>query len=271
MRKRLGIIVAAVILFSAGLVTGQVWSKNEVENDHLIAATLWYQRAAEVKALSYQAFNAARSRLNQALEKEYERPTAIVVDIDETILDNSPYHAWSVLENKSYPSGWRDWIEQGNAEPIAGAKEFINFAISQGVEVFMVSNRKKIGLDPTYENLQAQGFNIKKENIYLRDDKNRISKIQRMKGVMKSHEVLLFIGDSMADFDRRFESTNLKKRLALTHKLHKEFGNKFIVLPNPLYGEWENILYNDMDANITEDDAARLQYLKPMLPSEEQG
>jgi Predicted secreted acid phosphatase len=54
-------------------------------------AVVWYQTSAEVKALYVQGYNVARDNLATKLATQSEKPKAIILDIDETVLDNSPY------------------------------------------------------------------------------------------------------------------------------------------------------------------------------------
>lgn len=73
----------------------------------LLAATLFQQCAAEMKALSYQAYNIAGMRLEEAL-KEANDPhhLAVILDLDETVLDNSPHSDQSIIDRFSFPIGW---------------------------------------------------------------------------------------------------------------------------------------------------------------------
>src|SRR5581483_2960632 len=107
-------------------------------------AVLWFQQAAERRALSYQAFNIARERLDEALaQRRPEDKLAVVMDIDETILDNSPLEAALSQNGQPYTdAAWKGWSRRGIAKPLPGAQPFLAYAASNNVEVFYVSNRE---------------------------------------------------------------------------------------------------------------------------------
>ncbi len=202
------------------------------------------QNAAEVRALTYQAYNIARLRLDHDLKyNKSKKKRAIVVDADETIIDNSPYQARNILKNESYTSqNWNEWVQEASADAVPGAVEFLSYAASKGVEVFYITNRKINGFDATYVNLKNLGFPVKKENMMLRTTGN--SKKARRAKVLKNHRIVLLMGDTMADFSEIFEHKSTGERRKLTDEYRQEFGKKFIVLPNPMYGDWEQALYD---------------------------
>jgi 5'-nucleotidase (lipoprotein e(P4) family) len=116
-------------------------------NEQLVMATLWMQTAAEYRALCYQTFNLARVNL-QAFLSYYQgqKPVAVIVDADETVIDNSAYEAFLIGNNFGYSSKtWNVWMDAAQAEAVPGAVEFCNFAKQKEVEVFYVTNRKMVG------------------------------------------------------------------------------------------------------------------------------
>lgn len=210
--------------------------------EHLSMATLWAQNAGEARALSYQAFNIARLRLDQDLKNKSSKKRAVVVDVDETIVDNSPFQAQGIIDNTSYPTGWREWIDMANATALPGAVEFLSYADKQGVEVFYITNRKLIGFEPTYNNLVRLGFPVKKENMMLREKDS--SKKGRREEVLKNHRIVLLMGDNLEDFSELFEASNTAVRNTRVDESKELFGDKFIVLPNAMYGGWEAAIYD---------------------------
>lgn len=210
--------------------------------EHLTMATLWAQNAGEARALSYQAFNLAKMTLDKDLRKKSSKKRAVVVDVDETIVDNSPFQAQGIIDNTSYPVGWREWIDLANARALPGAVEFLNYAYKRGVEVFYVTNRKVIGFDSTYKNLVNLGFPVKKENMLLRVKES--SKKSRREKILKNHRIVILMGDNLGDFSEVFELDNTGERNGLVDKMKSMFGGKFIVLPNAMYGNWEGALYD---------------------------
>jgi len=228
---------------------------NTFNYDYMLMAVLWYQTSAEMRALCYQAFNSARLSLDEAvLINKGQKKLAVVVDIDETMVDNSPYEAQNVLGNFGYPEGWGKWIDQASATAIPGAVEFMKYAVSKGVDVFYVSNRKIAEKDATIKNMLALGFPmIDDEHLLLRDKTS--SKNERRDKVESTHQIILLIGDNMNDFSGIFENKTVDDRFAVTDENKSEFGKRFIVLPNPMYGDWESAVlkYNFKQTNEQKD------------------
>lgn len=212
-------------------------------NDHLLMATLWFQRADEFRALCYQAFNLAQLRLDQELMARPAgiRKPAVVVDIDETVLDNSPFEARCIIDGTNYPVGWTEWVSEASADAIPGAVEFLNYAASKGVEVFYISNRKEKEKAATLQNLMNQRFPmVDSAHLLLRS--TATNKEERRQKVLQRFDIVLLAGDNLNDFTSLFEATNADRRRHLTDSLRVEFGRRFIVLPNPMYGDWEAAL-----------------------------
>ena len=220
-------------------------------------ATLWLQSSGEAQALRYQAFNIARLRLDQYLRSPRPGPKqpAIVVDVDETVLDNNPYQARAIVTGESYPTGWPEWIERVKAEALPGAREFLRYAAKRQVAIFYITNRKQGGRAATLSNLKAQGFPVKPEWVMLRKDTK--SKVLRRKKVLQDHHIVLLLGDTLGDFAEIFESQPTTKRNQAVDQMRQHFGHRFIVLPNPIYGDWEASLY-DYQMQRSELERARL-------------
>ena len=212
------------------------------DNDYKIQAQVWTQNSAEYRALCYQAFNTAKMNLDALFffEKEYDKPLAIIADVDETVLDNSPYDGKLILNNTAYNR--ESWVEWGNleiAKAIPGSLEFLKYASEKNVEIFYISNRYSEQLDATVNNLKKLGFpDAKESNVLLRG--NTRSKSERRKSVSDNYEVIMLIGDNLSDFNDEFEIKLYDERSDQTDKLKNEFGTKLIVLPNPNYGDWES-------------------------------
>jgi len=240
-----------LVIFLVGIISGCKTNQENPEkanNDYLLFATLFQQKAAEKRALSYQAFNMAKLVLDNEMRRAgLTKKLAIVVDIDETILDNSPFEAKCIIENSDYPKYWNEWCELANARPLAGSVEFLNYAKSKGVDVFYITNRKIKIYDATIKNLHEKGFPFAdKEHLLMRTDKS--DKEPRRNIVKANHEIVLLMGDNLGDFLNIFDNKNIEERFSLTDSLRNEFGRKFIVLPNPMYGSWVNeLIYNNFD------------------------
>ncbi|WP_083238734.1 5'-nucleotidase, lipoprotein e(P4) family [Caloranaerobacter ferrireducens] len=213
-------------------------------NEQLVMATSWVQNSAEYRALCYQAFNLAKMILdNDLATNDSTEKRAIIVDIDETVLDNSAYEAHLIGKDYGYSSKtWNPWMAEGIAEPIPGAVEFLNYAADKGVEVFYISNRKMVGFEGTLKNLKEKGFPFAdEEHIMLRTAES--SKKARREKVDENYRIVLLMGDNLNDFSEVFEKKSVQDRFAVTDEYKDYFGSKFIVLPNPMYGEWEGAIY----------------------------
>ena len=216
-----------------------------VEENPQMYAVLYQQTAAEYRALCYQAFNIARIQLDRLVKETHNMKTnSVIVDIDETMLDNSPYEARCILDGTSYPEGWDEWVNEGSARAVPGALDFLRYAQSQGVRVFYISNRKERNLDVTLDNMKKLGFPFaQQDHMYLKRDES--SKKTRRAQVEDRTNVLMLIGDNLADFSDLFERTTLEQRNQLTDKFRNDFGSRFIVIPNAIYGDWLMALYAD--------------------------
>lgn|SRR5690554_4278249 len=209
--------------------------------EYSIAAVLWQQHSGEYRALAYQAFNLAQMHLDVLLESKegHDKPLAIVTDIDETILDNSPYSGKQIELQEDYvPERWTEWVNEKKAKPIPGALEFFEYAKSRGVEVFYISNRTVDQEEATLENMRAVGFPYSDAaNLLLAAETSRKGK--RRATVKETHEIIMLIGDNLSDFSAVFENRSTEDRNRSVDSLRAVFGNRYIVLPNAIYGDWE--------------------------------
>ncbi len=238
------------LFFSCSVTkTKQTNNKNVVENkstvpsqEHSIKAVLWQQTAGEYKALTYQAFNLAKLQLDKIIEveKENEKPLAIITDIDETVLDNSPFFAKSIeLDEGFNKQRWMEWGKKVDAIPVPGALDFFKYAVSKNIEIFYISNRYDTQLNETIENLYKTGFPVtNKQHVLLKT--NSSEKQPRRDKVLENYKVVMLLGDNLSDFLSAFRSDSIKERNQLVDDLKEEFGRRFIVFPNPVYGDWES-------------------------------
>lgn len=225
---------------------------------------LFQQTSAEYRALCYQAFNTASLRLNNIVnQKRKVKRMAIITDLDETILDNSYSEAKLIKEGKEYSSsGWKEWTDRSAATAVPGAVEFLQQAHRKGITIFYISNRNINEINSTLYNLKQLNLPNADTAHMLFLDKTS-SKEERRQKVMARYHVVMLLGDNLNDFMNLFEKKNIEDRFAETDKMKKEWGKKFIVLPNATYGEWENALYN-YGRNLSKDqkDSLLLNLLK---------
>lgn len=226
-------------------------------HQHLVASTAWFQTAGEARALYYQGYNLAKMSLDQELKRKSDKKRAVVVDIDETVLDNSPYQAKQILEGFAFPDHWNEWIDSEKAAALPGAVEFLTYADKKGVEVFYISNRKPNQLKQTIQNLKKLGFPLRGEsNVLLQTAES--NKTARRDIVSQTHNIVLLVGDNLNDFTGLYDKKSVAEKKEITDKLKNDFGSKFIILPNPMYGDWEGAIMNyDYKLNEETKDAKR--------------
>ncbi|MDF3127285.1 HAD family acid phosphatase [Rheinheimera sp. 1928-s] len=232
-------------------------------------ATLWYQSSAEFKASAIQTYQTAALQLPLAIadknwtaltnqkENFQQLPPAIIVDIDETILDNSPVAAQSVLLNAGFdPKLWDQWVAMASAKAIPGAVSFVNKAEAAGVKVLYISNReceKRTGVNDscpqkndTLRNLKAVGIEkVDASQIWLKSEQPLWSSEKESRRLLaaKDFRILMSIGDDFGDFlpDVKKNITP-EQRSTLVDTYQNYWGTKWFVLANPTYGSWQTIL-----------------------------
>ncbi|MGA7614997.1 MAG: HAD family acid phosphatase [Thermoanaerobaculia bacterium] len=259
---RPAMIVAITLAVLCGCTTGVVTTPAAVPvaaapanpSAALLNSVLWYQTAPEAAASYVQAYAAATTELDRALADpawtaaleqtgDYQDlPPAVILDIDETVLDNSPYEARLVREGKAFdPATWTAWVEEAKAKPLPGAVEFTRYAASRGVMVFFVTNRNRSEEGPTRQNLLAAGFPLSTgvDNVITRGELSRTptsDKGERRAAIAGEFRILLLCGDSIGDFVSSAGTAN-ESDVAARHPGY--WGERWIVLPNPMYGSWE--------------------------------
>jgi 5'-nucleotidase (lipoprotein e(P4) family) len=207
--------------------------------DQSVMAVLWFQRSAEYRALCYQAYNLAELRVKEYLaHPDPENQAAVIFDIDETLLDNSPSEALNIKENKTFNAeNWYAWTNKATAAAIPGSVDFCRFLAHNDIQVIYVSNRMNTESMSTLLNLQRCNFPFADRNhLYLKSDTS--SKEFRRSVIRKQYNVIMLVGDNLSDFDLVFEDRSVNFGFNTVDSLRADFGKKFIVLPNPLYGDW---------------------------------
>jgi len=207
-------------------------------------AALYQQRAAEYKALCFQAYNIARERIDEAVKKHGKKPYAVITDIDETLLDNSPYDAARALKNMDYTlKSWKEWTAKSIADTVPGAPSFFKYAASKGVKVFYITNRDTDERVSTLKNLRLYHLPYA-DDAHLLLKSSSSSKESRRQQVLKKYNIILLCGDNLPDFDALYDNKPTEQnRAAATEKLRKQFGKHYIVIPNPSYGDFEGSLF----------------------------
>ncbi len=236
------ILTVAVLLLSIILQAQPIDHKPAQYN---LQATLWQQQSGEYKALCYQAFALARLRLDELLTtNKAGMPLAIITDVDETILDNSPSAAHDMINNHGFDvDTFHRWVEKSVAKALPGAVEFFSYAAQHGVQCFYITNRAGTEKEATKKNLLQQGFpHVNDEHVMTKNGTS--DKEPRRQEVMKTYNVVLLLGDNLNDFDDFFYNKPTAERNTNADKRQSMFGSKYIVLPNAVYGDWESALWH---------------------------
>ncbi|EFA4129946.1 5'-nucleotidase, lipoprotein e(P4) family [Escherichia coli O13] len=233
---KLGMAVAAMVLTGC---TGHLQSEQQLSSQAMLAVN-WMQQSGEYQALSWQAFNIAKTAfLNNPAPKGNKK--AVIVDIDETMVDNTPYAAWQIKQSRSFnEEEWSKWVDARQAKALPGAVSFVRFVLEHGGKVFYISNRSQQELSSTLANLKAQGFpGVSTETLLLKDNSgsNKIARFNLVKEM--GYFPVLYVGDNLNDFTGATYRQDNTVRKDFVIKNHQKFGAQFIILPNPSYGDWE--------------------------------
>lgn len=253
---------------TAGAAQAGTTTAASVPADDNLNAVLWVQRSMEYRALSETIFRTAGERLDAALADPAwdalvaaERraagdasglPPAVILDIDETVLDNSAYQARLVVDGAEFSdAGWDAWVEERKAVPVPGAVAFTRAAAEKGITVFYISNRSAALTGATLDNLRSQGLPVAHDGVFLGlgmqvpdCEQAGSGKTCRRQLVGRTHRVLMQFGDQLGDFVQATRNTP-----AQHEGLHAEyrdwFGSRWWVLPNPTYGAWESAQFDN--------------------------
>ena len=215
----------------------------------------WVNNAAEYRALCYQAYNAVKMQVDNAVKNRNRKgkPLAIVLDVDETVLLNTPNFSSLIGTGKNVNrQAWVDWCNAAIASAMPGAVDCLQYVDSKGVEIFYVSNRHDdTELEGTMKNLENLGFPQIERNHFLFKTSTS-NKQARFNEVTKNYNVILYMGDNVGDFPLETYGKLTEERNAIIDRNQNNFGTKFIAFPNPSYGNWENALdenYNNLPAS----------------------
>ncbi len=234
--------------------------------DDNLNAVLWVQRSAEYQALSEQTYRAAADHLDAALKAKNwdalvpeERGNAatglkpaVVLDVDETVLDNSPYQARLIADHAQYDEvTWDQWVAEKKAKAVPGVVDFAKAANAKGVTLLYISNRAVHLKDATIANLKAAGLPVADDSVFLGlgtavpdCEQNGTEKNCRRRLAGQKYRVLMQFGDQFGDFVQITANTQEGRQLLL-QQYHDWFGERWWMLAGPTYGSWEPALFNN--------------------------
>jgi acid phosphatase len=260
------LVIAALIAASACATTattgaGAPQSAGPVPDDNLNAVA-YVQTAVEYKAATLALYALAGARLDAALADAtaaarpdlqapgYEHlPPAIVLDVDETVLDNSAYQAGLIVTGKEFTEEtWNDFVNSKSSIAIPGAREFTRNAADKGVAVFYVTNRDHLTEAATADNLDAEGFPLAdaEDRLLTKNEKPEwgSKKGTRLAEIAKKYRIVMLVGDNFGDFTDAYKGAPAERE-AVFEEARAHWGADWIVIPNPTYGSWESALFGD--------------------------
>jgi len=243
-----------------------------VDTHESLNAALWIQTSAEYTATTLQTYRIAASNLDLALADPHWTaaleqvgdytglPAAIVLDLDQTVLDTGSYNARIILQHGSHAGeSFLDWCQQVTAPAIPGVKDFIEYAVKRGVNVIYNSARNEDLRDCTARNLQALGLPLAEpQHLLLNDGTASTSKEQQRAWVASQYRILLLVGDNLNDFVGGTR-TDAATRRVIANQHAGRWGREWIILPNPMFGSWEYSLY-DFEYDLSRDERLRRKY-----------
>ena len=252
-------LVSTATVSTATLTATPARAQEAAPND-LLLATLWMQRAIEYKANALTVYALARIRLDEALaDKGWTAspgeqkgdfaalPPAVVLDVDETVLDNSLYEAWMMKNDQTFSTKtWNQFCADQVSRAIPGAVEFTRYAESKGVKVFYVTNRGAETEKDTRANMEKLGFPMggNVDTFLMQNEKEGwgSAKGTRRAAIARDYRILLNLGDNFGDFDDRYRSSEAD-RLKAFEADKAYWGKQWLMLPNPTYGSFDSATY----------------------------
>jgi 5'-nucleotidase (lipoprotein e(P4) family) len=202
----------------------------------------WYRTSAEMRALYLQTYRAATATIERRAAGLPAGSWAVILDADETLIDNSPYELQQARLGVPYDSvTWDAWVKRGAAAALPGGVEFTSKVHALGGRVVVVTNRDAGYCDATRANILRVG--IPADEVLCRTDRASGSKDPRFIAVQNGTapstlpplRVLMWVGDNIQDFPALTQSA----MRSAPASAFDEFGERFVVLPNPMYGSWE--------------------------------
>ena len=237
----------------------------DVKPHEKLHSVLWMRQSAEYHASTAQAYRTATESLKQALADPDKWPSAVeaqgphggkqlavIVDVDETVLDNSPAEVANIkADRRAFDvEAWKQWEAKAEARAIDGARNFLQFAASHGVAVFYVTNR--FDEEAVRANLTKQQFPVDASEDVVRlqgecagGDRSHDNECRRQDIAAKNH-VALLVCDDLGDFFS-VQGLTVYQRLERGRAHAPRWGREWIVIPNPTYGSWERAMYDPVN------------------------
>ena len=226
------------------------WSQTAIEHDLLFVQTYRDAQMQLLKALKDPRWDAL-SKDDRVAPLKGLKP-AVVLDVDETALDNSPYQARLIQSGGEYnEADWAAWCKEEAARALPGAVEFTRFAAKHGIAVIFISNRAKDLDSVTLDNLRQVGFPVSGPDAFLGlgtfvegCEQIGTEKGCRRQLISRKYRVLMQVGDQIGDFADVIANNAEGRQQAMADYL-SWIGTRWFILPNATYGSWEPALFNN--------------------------
>lgn len=252
---------------------------NAYYGQETLQSVVWMQSSVEYQAAARQAYANATRALDAALadpswnavSESTSAPggglrPAVILDVDETCVDNSVYEAELLLAKELHgEERWDAFVKSGKVSAVPGAREFLRHAASRGVAVFYVTNQNVRLEAATRANLTKLGFPLDEARDTLLMVAERpewtSDKASRRLFVAQEHRVLLLLGDDFNDFVNA-NGKSMDERRAIYDRYRDWFGTKWFMLPNPAYGSWERAVTAGSGKSAREKFEAKVKALR---------
>ncbi len=250
-RLRPACLLATLLLICAGCALSP-------PPDERLHSTLWVQTSAEYGVSTRQVYRMAANWLDAGLaDPEWDalssgggtpgKPPAIIVDVDDTVLDNSGHTARMIRAREGFTvDSWRAWVREASAPAVPGAVEYLRTAADRGITVFYITNRHHELEGDTRRNLVLVGCPLAADIDVVLTRQEEPSwgreKSSRRELVAESYRVLQIVGDDLADFVPLPAGVDDEQRQRLAAENDSRWGQYWFMVPNPMYGSWEQAL-----------------------------
>ncbi|AWB68353.1 hypothetical protein C2869_18920 [Saccharobesus litoralis] len=245
------------------------------EKDPRLNAVAWMQNSAEYVALTNQTFKLAAQKLVLATQtpewtaalEQFDRkginnlPPAVLLDLDDTVISSMAYYAQLIDSKQSNTNAnWERWIKAEKAPLVPGVINFIQSAAQNRVKVVLVSNRYCVSTPQdkcpiktqTLAMLKRAGLIFDRDDLLFRSEQPdwRRDKSSRRKHLAKRYRILLIVGDDLEDMIPNAAGMPIASRKLYTEQYMSLWGERWFILPNPVYGSWRDVAGSQLHKTI---------------------
>jgi 5'-nucleotidase (lipoprotein e(P4) family) len=200
----------------------------------------WVRNSAERRALFLQVYRQATERVEREAATRAPGTWAVVLDADETVIDNSVYEVERTQANLPFNApAWHEWVTRQTAVPLPGAAAFLARVHALGGRIAIVTNRTESECPDTEAVFRAHHLPF--DVMLCKADDGLSNKNPRFEALARGTtpaglpplEIVAFVGDNIQDFPGLSQAIVKEGDQAFA-----DFGVRFFVLPNPIYGSW---------------------------------